>query len=214
MPLPTSVASERNKQIIATTAAAFFAPRPRVLEIASGYGAHGEHICQTVPGVAWTPSDRDADALNVLAARAKTTPGLLPPLPLDVCRPPERLPTADIVFCANMIHIAPWAATAGLFEVAARVLSGADPPRAGVMLTYGPYRFDGAFTSQSNAEFDGWLKERDPSFGIRDIEALDELAKRHGAGRETVFDMPANNHLVVWRFPATSSATSHSIGDR
>ena len=169
--------------------------RGLVLEIASGTGEHAVHFARHLPGIVWQPTDHDAAALASIAAWRddEPLPNLLAPLPLDVTRPwPVARPAA--VVCINMIHIAPWAAAVALFAGAARVLAGDAP-----LVTYGPYRFDGAFTAPSNEDFDRSLRARDPRWGVRDVAELDQLAREHDLTRVETVALPANNHVLVWR---------------
>ncbi len=168
--------------------------RPRlppglVLEIASGTGQHAAWLGGALPNT-WQPSERTPEGRESIAEWCAGLPNVLPPLALDVT---EAWPIdhADAVFCANMIHIAPWAATLALLEGAARVL-----PTGGLLFLYGPFRIRGAM-APSNVDFDAWLKARDPAYGVRDLEALQaaapalELAER--------VELPANNLLTMWR---------------
>src|SRR5262249_34857874 len=100
---------------------------------------------------------------------------------------------ADAVVCINMIHIAPWRACDGLFRGASRILARGAP-----LVLYGPYRFSGDYTAPSNAAFDASLRARDPSWGVRDVDDLDELATRTRFERREIVAMPANNHLLVF----------------
>ena len=169
---------------------------PLVLEVASGTGEHAVYLCAALPGVRWQPTDQEEAALASIAAwRAEAgLPNLLPPLRLDVTEEPWPLSAAEALFCANMIHISPWAASVALFAGAGRLL-----PRGGALFTYGPYRFGGAFTAPSNAAFDESLRQRDARWGVRDVDSLRELAAAHALTLEETLAMPANNHLLVFR---------------
>jgi hypothetical protein len=101
---------------------------------------------------------------------------------------------ADAIVCINMIHIAAWAACAGLMRGAARLLDPGAP-----LFLYGPFRFDGAFTAPSNAVFDASLRASDPAWGVRDLVDVTALAGSFGLVREAVIEMPANNHSIVFR---------------
>lgn len=169
-----------------------------VLELASGTGEHAVHFAAALPGLTWQPSDPSPEARASIAAwRAEAAlPNLRPPLPLDVVAPwplDDVAPLAAIV-CINMIHIAPWAATEALFAGAARALAPGAP-----LVTYGPYRFGGAFTADSNAAFDADLRARDPRWGVRDIDDLTALAASHAIARVETVELPANNHALIWR---------------
>ncbi|HMG54556.1 MAG TPA: DUF938 domain-containing protein, partial [Kofleriaceae bacterium] len=116
------------------------------------------------------------------------------PIALDATAPTWPLAHADAIICINMVHIAPWDAALGLFAGAARLLAGTAP-----LYLYGPYRFAGAFTSESNAEFDRWLRQRDPRWGVRDVDDLSAAAAAHDFTLTRVAEMPANNHSLVFR---------------
>lgn len=167
-----------------------------VLEIASGSGQHAVYFAEHLPGLRWQPTSPDpAERASIEAWRDEAQlPNLQAPLALDVLEQPWPVDRADAVFNANMIHIAPWEVAAALFDGAAALLSA-----GAVMITYGPYRFDGDFGAASNAEFDRSLRARDASWGIRDVVDLDALGERTGWTRERTIGMPANNHTLVWR---------------
>jgi SAM-dependent methyltransferase len=100
----------------------------------------------------------------------------------------------DMIYNANMIHISPYACTEGLFRNAGLLLKP-----GGLLVTYGPYAFDGVLTPESNVRFDAGLKSSNPDWGVRDVELqLKPLAQRHGLKLELIFDMPANNKTLVW----------------
>jgi hypothetical protein len=115
-------------------------------------------------------------------------------LALDVMADAWPVPKADAVLCINMIHIAPWEATAELMRGAARVL-----PRDGVLFLYGPFKQDGQHTAPSNAEFDASLRAQDARWGVRDLEAAAEIASAAGFAAPVVEEMPANNLFVIFR---------------
>lgn len=169
---------------------------PLVLELASGTGEHAVFFAQALPHLRWQPSDADADALVSIAAwRAESAlPNVLAPLALDVTIEPWPLAAADAIFCANMIHISPWACTLALFAGAGHLL-----PAGAALFTYGPYRFSGSFTAPSNAAFDESLRQRDARWGVRDLDELVPLAAAHGLTLEDTVAMPANNHVLVFR---------------
>ncbi len=100
----------------------------------------------------------------------------------------------DLVFNANMIHIAPIAVCHGLFRGAGRVLG-----EGGILMTYGPYAVHGVLAPQSNVDFDASLKSRNSEWGIRDIDLCEEIAREHGLALSETYDVPANNKILVWR---------------
>jgi hypothetical protein len=120
-------------------------------------------------------------------------PRLLPPVTLDVtAEPPALAPTA--IYCANMVHIAPWAACVGLFRVASRLLAP-----GGLLVTYGPYAVNGAHTAESNERFDHSLRERNAEWGVRDVRELETVAEECGFTLAETHPLPANNLILVWR---------------
>jgi hypothetical protein len=104
------------------------------------------------------------------------------------------VPVVDAVFSANTLHIMSWERVRDLFRGVGALLS-----TPGVLSVYGPFRYQGSYTSDSNAEFDRFLKGRDPLSGIRDLEALEALAQAEGLALAADHDMPANNRTLVWR---------------
>ena len=167
-----------------------------VLEVASGSGEHAVHFAAALPGLTFQPSDPEAAArasIDAWAARSGL-PNIRPALAIDAAVPGWPVTAADVVVCINMIHIAPWAAAEGLVRGAAAIL-----PPGGPLILYGPYRRGGAHTAPSNAAFDADLRARNPSWGVRDIEAVAALAAAQGFGVPDVTEMPANNLTVVFR---------------
>lgn len=170
--------------------------RGLVLTIAEGTGEHVTHFAPALPSLEWQPSDRDPEALASIAAYLQHgVPNVRSPIALDARDETWPIARADAITCINMVHIAPWEATEGLVRGAARVLDREGAP----LVLYGPYRIGGEHTAPSNVEFDGWLKSRDPRFGVRDLERVLELAAAEGFGHDETVAMPANNFVVVLR---------------
>ena len=186
----------RNKAAITEALARHLPATGLVLEIASGSGEHALHFAAHFPALTFQPTDPDAAALASIAAwRAEAQlANLLPPLMLDVMADAWPVPKADAVLCINMIHIAPWEATVALIRGAARVL-----PRDGILFLYGPFKQGGTHTAPSNAEFDASLRAQDARWGVRDIEAVAEIASAAGFAASVVEAMPANNLSVIFR---------------
>ncbi len=166
-----------------------------LLEVASGSGQHGAWMVAQLPGWRWQPTDPEAAARESIAAwRAHSgAPGLLPPLALDVRAPAWPVAAAEAIFCANMVHIAPWDCTLGLLDGAGRTLAP-----GGRLLLYGPFKVGGAHTAPSNAAFDESLRRRDPQWGVRDREAVEAAAAAAGLAVIARESMPANNQLLVF----------------
>jgi hypothetical protein len=189
-------AAARNKAAITEVLARHLPASGLVLEIASGSGEHALHFAAHFPALGFQPTDPDVAALASIAAwRAEAQlANLLPPLALDVMADAWPVQRADAVLCINMIHIAPWEATAALMRGATRVL-----PRDGVLFLYGPFKWDGQHTAPSNAEFDASLRAQDARWGVRDLEAVADIASAAGFAAPVVEAMPANNLSVIFR---------------
>lgn len=167
-----------------------------VLEIASGTGEHVAHFARNLPASTFQPTDPDARARASVAAwiAASGLGNIRPPLDLDVRRTPWPLAQADALVCINMIHISPWEATESLFATASALL-----PEGAPLVTYGPYKREGAHTAPSNVEFDASLRATDPAWGVRDLEAVAACAAKNGFSAPRIVEMPANNLTLVFR---------------
>jgi len=195
MEYSVSDAAERNKAPILQVIGAEFAQTRRVLEIGSGTGQHALHFCAHLPHLTWEPSDT-GDYLPSLRERLRQEggPNLRPVIELDVRTQPWPVEGVDGVFSANTLHIMSWSSVQDFFRGVGRVLSV-----PAVLCIYGPFRYGGRYTSESNATFDEYLRNRDPESGIRDFEALDNLARQQGLQLAADHAMPANNQLLVWK---------------
>lgn len=169
-----------------------------LLEVASGTGQHAAYLASRFSNLSVQPTDRSLEAresVSSWAHESNVSDRVAPLKLLDVTRaehwPQTRYP---LIYCANMIHIAPWSATEGLFSgVSTSLTSG------GALILYGPYRFDGQPLAPSNIAFDERLRARDPRWGIREVSALDALASRARLSRTDTIALPANNHLLVYQ---------------
>lgn len=194
--LPHSPAADRNKEPILAVLRQVLPARGRMLEIASGTGQHITWFAGALPDWTWQPSEPDAGMHPGIASRSAQAQvaNVLPPLPLDVMA--AEWPTAerfDAIYCANMLHIAPWAACAALMQGAARHLVP-----GGLLITYGPYFEQGVAPAASNLAFDASLRERDASWGIRRMEDVASEARRAGLVLDQRHALPANNLLLVF----------------
>jgi len=174
-----------------------------VLETGSGTGQHAVHFAAHSPGIVWWPSDLNERHLQSIAAwRAFSgLPNIKPPLKLDLADPDWSEatrtgggpPSLLAIFCANVIHIAPWRVAEGLFAGAGRVLQ-----EGGYLFLYGPFKRNGKHTALSNAVFDASLRENNPDWGVRDIADLEKLASSCGLALREVVEMPANNLILMF----------------
>jgi SAM-dependent methyltransferase len=191
-------APERNRDPILAVLREVLPTSGTLLELASGTGQHAVFFARAFPGLVWQPTDVDPESLESIEAwRAEEPlPNLRPALALDVRADVWPVASADAVLCINMIHISPWEACQGLMRGAARVLTP-----GGRLILYGPYFVEGRPTAPSNLAFDASLRARDPAWGVRELGAVTEEARRHGLERERVVDMPSNNLTVLFRQP-------------
>jgi SAM-dependent methyltransferase len=192
--LPFSAACERNKAPILDVLRIRLADRSQVLEIGSGTGQHAVHFARALNHVTWHPTEQLA-YLADLTERVKLDgpANLRAPAQLDVRQAVWPVRSVDVIFTANTLHIMSWAEVLCLFRGVGSVLAP-----GGVLCIYGPFRYDGRYTSDSNQEFDRMLQERDPNSGLRDILAVTSLAWQYGLRLEEDYDLPANNRLLAF----------------
>jgi SAM-dependent methyltransferase len=195
-------ATARNREHITKVLAHHLPSQGLVLEVASGSGEHITHFAGVLSAdLRFQPSDPDADARASIDAWVQSTGArnVLPAIALDASADPWPIQRADAVICVNMIHIAPWEAAIGLVRGAARVL-----PANGLLYLYGPYRRDGRHTAPSNEAFDRSLRQQNPDWGVRDLEAVAKLAEEHGFARPLIEEMPANNLSLIFHRVASA----------
>jgi cyclopropane fatty-acyl-phospholipid synthase-like methyltransferase len=194
---PFAESCVQNRDPILAVLREVFADRRRVLEIGSGTGQHAVYFGAELPHLVWQTADVPAHHAGILAWLFDAAlPNVLPPLALEACQTGWRSGRYDAVFSANTLHIMGWPEVECFFAGVGAVL---EP--GGVLAVYGPFNYDGAFTSESNARFDAWLKARDPASGVRDFEAVDGLARAQGLVLRQDIAMPANNRSLLWRRP-------------
>ncbi|BDT67886.1 hypothetical protein os1_20640 [Comamonadaceae bacterium OS-1] len=194
-----SPAAERNLSPILKVLQRVLPSQGTALEIASGTGQHVAGFAWGLPGWTWQPSDAQDDAFGSIAywcAQAGVA-NVLPPVRLDVLAPWPLVEKFDAIYCANMLHISPWATCAALMRGAAGHLA----PQ-GVLITYGPYLERGVPTSAGNLDFDADLRQRDPAWGIRQLDNVVQQAALVGLQLRERVEMPANNLLLVFNFSA------------
>lgn len=195
MSQPYSAAAERNREPILAVLQQRFAARRHVLEIGSGTGQHAAYFAQALPHLTWQSSDVAGNLPGIRMwldeAKLGNTPA---PLALDV-NGAWPVGHYDAIYTANTLHIMSWPEVERCFAHLPALMT----PDA-LLVVYGPFNYDGKFTSDSNARFDSMLRDDDPQRGIRDFEAVDALAL--AAGLVLVEDqaMPANNRCITWQY--------------
>ncbi|TAJ83485.1 DUF938 domain-containing protein [Reyranella sp.] len=188
--------AQRNRQPILDVLKHHLPAAGLVLEIASGTGEHVVHFAATAPYLTFQPSDPDDGARASIDGWVETLrlPNVRPAVALDVTSSIWPVDHASAILCSNMIHIAPWEATVGLMAGAGRIL-----PTGGLLFLYGPYRRGGRHTAPSNEAFDLDLRRRNPAWGVRDLEAVADLAAAQGFDPPVTTEMPANNLTLAFK---------------
>ncbi|TQV79641.1 DUF938 domain-containing protein [Denitrobaculum tricleocarpae] len=195
-----SPAIQRNREPLLDVLAKVLPQEGRLLEIASGSGEHAVWFAPRFPDLTWQTSDLNPELRQSIASHIAHADLSLPaPLDIDVTRrdwgtEDAPLSKLDAIFCANMIHIAPWAATLGLLDGAARYLK-----TGGKLCLYGPYKRGGTHTAPSNAAFDQSLRAQNPEWGVRDLEVVTEEAGTRGLAAADIIEMPSNNLTVIFQ---------------
>lgn len=213
----SSPSSQRNREPIGQVLQQYLPGGSQILEIAAGTGEHAVYLSKHLAAANWWPSDISADAITSINAwrEEEISASMHPALVLDVSRPVAqtvqtlldagaRSTVFDAIVCINMIHISPWQATQGLMRTAGALLRS-----DGILYLYGPYKRDGQHTAPSNALFDTDLQSRDPQWGVRELDAVCELAYAQGFKLKDIVTMPANNLSVILQKSSSISGDVH-----
>ena len=192
---PYAESCDINKDPILAVLRELFADRHNVLELASGTGQHAVHFGRALPHLSWQTSElqRNHAGIQAWLDEAQLS-NVLAPVHIDANDEHWPVEHCDAVFNANTVHILSWPEVENLFAGIGRVLDS-----GGLLCLYGPFNYNGKFTSESNARFDVWLKSRNPLSGVRDFEALDALAQAQGLTLREDIEMPINNRTLVWQ---------------
>ena len=192
---PFAQSSEENKQVILDQLIHLFSNSESVLELGSGTGQHAVYFAQHLPQLKWQPTELSENIPGIhLWLEEAALNNIQPPLVLNVEQNDWQLAGRyDAVFTANTLHIMSLHHVEKLFQGLENVLS-----KGGAFCCYGPFNKNGNFTSESNARFDVWLKQRDAVSGIRDMAELIAFADNAGITLKDDIEMPANNRLLVW----------------
>ncbi|BBB26874.1 DUF938 domain-containing protein [Amphritea japonica] len=190
-------AAERNQAPILSELQKVLGGAETIIEVGSGSGQHALYFCKAMHELRWIPTEID-ELLPVLTTNLKSYVDVAgyPPRLLDLRDPVwhKCFSLVDAIYSANTLHIVSWSEVISLFEGSGKLLEA-----GGKLILYGPFRYDGRYTSDSNAEFDRWLKRRCEESGIRDFEKVNELAEKAGLKLLADIEMPANNQLLVWK---------------
>ncbi len=199
-----SEACERNKDVILSTIKPLLSDNKSLLEIGSGNGQHAVYFSERLPRLTWQTSDCIENHVDINEwINEFGGDNIKRPLALNVLDDPWPKGFFDAIYSANTVHIMSWSAVQAFFTGGGDILR-----KDGLFILYGPFNYKGIFTSESNRKFEGWLKSVDPERGIRDFEAVNELARLSSLSLVDDIEMPANNRILVWKKIYTHPSTS------
>jgi len=191
---PFSESCIQNQAEIASILIELLSDKKYVLEIGSGTGQHAVHFAEHLPHLVWQTSDQIQYHKGIqLWLDEANLDNTKSPLTLDVSQANWPELKVDAMFSANAVHIMSWENVTDYFNKGTKLID-----KKGLFILYGPFNYNGQFTSESNANFDNWLKSRDSNSGVRDFEALDELANNNHMTLKNDFEMAANNRILCW----------------
>ena len=192
---PYSESCERNQAPILKILQETLTNQQCVLEIASGTGQHAVYFGRALPHISWQTSELAQNHEGILAwLNEIKLPNVLSPIAINVNDAKWPIGIVDTVFNANTVHIISWPEVERMFAGIARVLNA-----SGILCLYGPFKYEGKFTSESNARFDALLRSRNRNSGVRDFEAINRLAETHGLFLMRDVSMPSYNQTLVWQ---------------
>lgn len=198
---PYSGACDQNRDPILSVLEQLLSDASTVLEVGTGTGQHAVYFAEKLPHLTWQCSDQVQyhEGIQAWLDEAELS-NVLPPIALNVSEDKWPETRYDALYSANVMHIMHWENVVDLFVSGAKCIK-----ENGLMICYGPFNYDGQYTSQSNANFDQSLKMRDPDSGIRNFEDLQKLANENGLKFLYDIEMPANNRTLVWRRAASTT---------
>ena len=192
---PYSESCDQNRDPILAVIQPLLEECESLLEIGSGTGQHAIYFAAQLPHLQWHTSDRLENHDGIQAwLNESALANVLPPIELDVQRSEWPTLPIDAIFSANTSHIMHWTDVEAFFAGAGRLLSSGRR-----LMLYGPFSFSGQHTSASNAQFDHYLRQRDPQSGIRDFDDLNRLASAAGLEFRHNYEMPVNNRILFWQ---------------
>ena len=191
MDQPHSPSCDRNSEPIFEVLSSYIDKNQRatLVEIGSGTGQHAAYMASRLPHLQWQPTDSTDNHPGILSW-TQNLKNVSDPLSY-LAGNGDSIPTGDLYFTANTLHIMSWENGLSLFADLGAVM-----PEGSQFFAYGPFNIDGDFTSDSNRNFDKWLKNRDPKSGIRDLEDVVTALNKHGINHQETHTMPANNFFL------------------
>lgn len=194
--IPFSEACERNKETILSVLKKVISPVHRnVIEIGAGTGQHATFFARAFPQLRWTPTETSENLPHLnRVVQESGIKNLTPPFKMRIGEDDFAIRTYDVIYTANTLHIISWKDCKTLIK-----LMGHRLQEGGLAIIYGPFNYGGQFTSQSNEEFNDWLKKRDPASGIRNFEDVHNAMEKNGFELVNDYEMPANNRTLVYR---------------
>lgn len=190
---PFSPAAERNKKPILEVLKDLLPGNAEVLEIGSGTGQHALYFCHDLPGISWQPTELKESVASLRHGLQAATGNIRPPVAINVQDPQWRLDKFDVLFTANTLHIMSWQAVCAFFYGAGRHLRA-----GGIAVIYGPFKYHGQHTADSNRTFDLELGRKAPQMGVRDVVDVRVVAQTAGLAMKEDIDMPVNNRILVF----------------
>jgi len=192
---PYSESCDQNRDAILSIIKPLLNDKQSVLEIGSGTGQHAVYFAEQLSHLTWHPSDQKQylAGINLWLAEAELT-NVNAPLELDVTQAQWPEIKVDAIFSANTLHIMHWQHVEDFFAGIKDKLN-----ETGLLIIYGPFNYNNQYSSESNARFDVWLKQRDPHSAIRHFEKVNDLAIEQGLSLIDDVAMPANNRILCWQ---------------
>jgi len=192
---PFAESSEQNKEVILEVLKPLCEKAAQVLEIGSGTGQHAVFFAEQMPHLTWHTSELKENHAGInMWLDEKSLPNTKAPIEIDVRQSSWAINEIDVIFSANTMHIMHWETVQAFIRNAAPILKP-----TGFLIVYGPFNYQNQYTSESNANFDIWLKNRDPLSAIRNFEDVDQLANENSLRLHKDYSMPANNRILCWQ---------------
>ena len=191
---PYSESCEQNKAVILEAISSYLKPEVEVLEVGSGTGQHAVYFAEQHPLIKWQTSDRPEYLPGIEAWISDANlPNVENPIVLDVQNQwPDK--KYDLIFTANTFHIMNQNDVEKCLAAGVKCLQS-----GGYLIVYGPFNYNGNYTSASNAQFDRWLNSQNPQSGIKHFEWIEQHCQQCGLTLINDIEMPANNRILIWQ---------------